>query len=115
MSSDEIVERYLADVRAKADQYAVAKSHHAHLDHYRHVLLAEQMVVAERGGCSSVAAQDRFARASEDYRKFLDVLREAHERAIKLEWSLKISEWTLELYRTQEATRRVEARHYGLG
>lgn len=113
MSDLEIIEAHLERVRKASRDYAKAESEYQKLDHFRHSLLANLMRRAEQDGCKSAVAQDREARASREYTEFLEGLAVAHERSIRLKWDLEIAKWQVELYRTQEATRRVELRALG--
>lgn len=63
---------------------------------------------AEAEGHKSVAAQEREALGSPDYRDFLKTLRAAQEEAEKARWACKVLEWEVDLTRTAEASKRAE-------
>lgn len=113
MSSDEAIERRMDDLRKTAKQYSIAYSTKEHLEEFKKSKLALLMKQAERDGFATAAAQEREARAHDDYLKLLDGLRAATEESMALLWELKIAEIGAEVWRTKEANKRAERKAYG--
>lgn len=103
------LERYLQAVRDAAEEWAQAKSNLVFLEHYRRALLAKLM---KDSGEKSAAAQERDALASEMYGAHLEALREAVKEEAVMHWTLKRAEMKVELWRTQQATARLERKAY---
>lgn len=110
---DQVIERRLDELRRTAKKYAVAYAQREHLDEFKKSKLAILMKKAERDGFTTAAAQEREARASDDYIALLDGLKDATEESEALRWELKIAEIASEVWRTQEASKRAERRGYG--
>ena len=111
--SEEAIERRLSELRETAKKYAVAFATKEHLDEFKKSKLAILMKQAEREGFATSAAQEREARAHPDYLALLDGLRASTEQAESLRWELKIAEIGAEVWRSKEATRRMERKGYG--
>lgn len=109
MDIEELLERY----RQLADRYAPARAQREYIDEYKKTLLALLMKDAERNGFTSGVAQEREARAHEQYVKLLDGLKEAVEAEEKIRYHLKAVELEIEIYRTKSANQRAERRAYG--
>lgn len=109
MEMEELLERY----RQLADRYAPARAQREYLDEYRKSMLSMLMKDAERAGYTSAVSQEREARASEQYLKMLDNLKEAVFQEEKIRYHLKAVELEIELYRTKSANQRAERRAYG--
>jgi hypothetical protein len=107
------VERRLNELRGLAKVYAKAKAEQSYLEEFKKSKLADLMKEAEQNGYSTAAAQEREARANEEYKSLLVGLREATYSAELSRWELKISEWGVDLWRTEQATKRAEMRGYG--
>jgi hypothetical protein len=71
------------------------------------------MKKAERDGFTTSAAQEREARASQDYLDLLDGIRAAKELSEALRWELRLAEANVEIWRTKQANIRAERRGYG--
>lgn len=110
---DETIERRLSELRETAKKYAKAFAQREHLDEFKKSKLAMLMKKAERDGFTTAAAQEREARAHDDYLELLDGLKEATETSEALRWELKIAEIGAEVWRTQQASKRAERRGYG--
>lgn len=110
---DQAIERRLEELRQTARKYAVAFAQREHLDEFKKSKLAILMKKAERAGFTTAAAQEREARASDDYLALLDGLKAATEESEALRWELKIAEIGAEVWRTQQASKRAERRGYG--
>lgn len=105
------LEKRLTELRQLADQYAKAEADRTYLENFKHSKLALLMKEFE-GRYSTVAAQEREARAHPEYLQLLDGLREATEIAERCRWHLKIAERGSSLYQTAEATKRAEIQAY---
>lgn len=109
MDIEELLERY----RQLADRYAPARANREYLDEYKKSMLALLMKDAERAGYNSGVAQEREARANEQYLKLLDDLKTAVLEEEKIRYHLKAVELEIEIYRTKSANERAERRAYG--
>lgn len=111
--SDESIERRMQELRETAGAFAKAYAQKEYLEEFRKSKLALLMKDAEVAGFSTAAAQEREARASQQYIELLECLRDATELSESLRWKLKIAEIGAEVWRTQEASKRSEKRGYG--
>ena len=111
--SDEIIERRLNELRETAKKFAKAIANREHLDEFKKSKLAILMKKYERNGFASAVAQEREARADDEYIALLDGLKAAVESSEALRWELKIAEIGAEVWRTQQASRRAERKGYG--
>lgn len=111
--SVEAVEKRLAELREKSEQFAKEFATRTYLDQYSKSLLAILMQRAESQGFASSASQEREARASEAYLKHLDALRIAVEASEKLRWELEVAKLGVGVWQTSESTRRMEMQVYG--
>ena len=112
MSREEKIEGYLRQIRIKARQYAEAKGELVRLQEYKRVIRARLMHQALEEGHKTIAAQERESDRDPQYQDYLLALSAATENETRLHWELKTAEWEVELYRTQEASRRAEIRGY---
>ena len=109
--SDLDIERYIQAVRDCATAWATAKGKLIHLTHYRQALLAKLYYQAPPTE-TSVGAREKWALASEEYKAFLQGLEAAVELEANTHWQLKRAEMKVELWRTQQATQRLERKAY---
>jgi hypothetical protein len=107
----ERLERWLERLRAAGERRAIARSKLVGLEHKRKVLLA---VLSRTYALefSSVAAQEREARASDDYQRMVEDI-----EAAELEYGRADAEWEAlrlysSLYQSVKATERAEMRAY---
>jgi hypothetical protein len=112
MSSDAI-ERRLQELRELAKKYAQAEAQRTHIEEFKKSKLAILMKQAERDGFTTSAAQEREARAHQQYIDLLDGLKVATEQAEEARWLLRIAQMGAELWRTQQASLRAEQKGYG--
>ncbi len=112
--SDELIERRMQELRELSDKYAKAYALSEHLDEFKKSKLAILMKEAERAGFSTSAAQEREARASDDYLALLDSIKAAKEDSEALRWKLKLVEISVDVWRTKESTKRAERKGYGV-
>ena len=93
---------------AKAGEYAKAKSDRIYCEEYRKSLKSLLMKDALAAGHQAANAQEREAYASEEYIRHLKALREAVEIEENLRWMLIAAEARIEVWRSQEASKRSE-------
>jgi hypothetical protein len=108
----EQLEARLHELRRQAGEFANAEADRVYLNHYRKSKLAMLMKDREVAGVSTVAAQERDARANPEYLELLEGLREATKVAEKNKWLLNIAMRGSSLYQTEEATKRAEIAAY---
>jgi len=113
MLSDEKIEQRMRELRETAASYAKAHAQSEYLDEFKKSKLAILMKKAEREGHKTSVAQEREARCDADYLTLLDALKAAKEDSERLRWELKIAEIAVEVWRTQESSKRAEKRGYG--
>lgn len=103
------IEHYIQAVREAAEHWATCKAELVYMDHWRRALLAR---LAQESDAPSVSARDQEALASAAYKTHLEGLKEAVEREALALWALKRAEMKVELWRTQQATARMERKAY---
>ncbi len=94
---------------AKSGEFAQAKANRIYCEEYRKTLKSQLMKEAMIK-FDSVNAQEREAYAHPDYKQHLLALREAVEQEEKLRWMLIAAEARIEVWRSQEASKRSEHR-----
>lgn len=112
MAAELDIERYIHAVRECAEEWASAKSQLVYLTHYRQSLLAKLYYQAPPSE-KSVSSREKWAQASDDYAEFLTGLKVAVEQEANTHWKLKRAEMKVELWRTKQATERLERKGYG--
>lgn len=95
---------------AKSGEYAQAKANRIYCDEYRKTLKAQLMKDAMVAKHETAVAQEREAYAHPDYKQHLLALKEAVEVEEKLRWLLIAAEARIEVWRSQEASKRTEHR-----
>ena len=100
-------------VREAALRAAESRAMRERLEHQRKVVLALAMQAAEAAGVSSVAGQEREARASAEYAGILDDLYEATKRCELDQAEADSRELYCRLWQTERANERTEARIFG--
>lgn len=103
----EQVERALDYLRDTAHQAAVARAQAKTLEKYLGVVEAQQKALAR--GLSNAAAQDQ-ARSSPEYKQALDAWEEAVRKDGEFTMLREAAASRLDAWRTQESTRRAEAK-----
>lgn len=106
------IEARLNELRKTAKEYSVAEGQRVYLEKFEKSKLAILMK-KYMGEFTSVAAQEREARADREYLELLEGLRVATEDATRLKWELEISRMGAGLWQTQQANMRVERKGYG--
>lgn len=95
---------------AKSGEYAQAKANRIYLEEYRKTLKAQLMKDAMAQGIEAANAQEREAYAHAEYKKLLLGLKEAVESEERLRWMLIAAEARIEVWRSQESSKRAEYR-----
>ncbi len=111
MSEHIHIEQRLHELRQIAAEYAKAEADKTYLEHFRHSKLAILMKRYAKIHPTS-AAQDREARADDEYLALLDGLKVATEEAVRLRWELEIAKMGASLYQTSQANKRAELGAY---
>jgi hypothetical protein len=96
-----------------SDLFAKAYAERMYLEEFKKSKLALLMKDAEMRGFSSAAAQEREARAHEEYLDLLIDLKTATEESEKLRWHLEVAKLGVAVWQTQNANERAERRAYG--
>jgi len=90
-----------------AKRFAQAKANRIYLEEYRKSLKA---ILMKRSMEGAIGAQEREAYAHPEYVELLSGLKEAIEIEEKLRWDLIAAQARVEVWRSQEATNRMESR-----
>jgi hypothetical protein len=106
-------EARLAELRQMSDEFATAYADRMYLEEFKKSKLALLMKDAEARGFTSAAAQEREARAHEQYLDLLIDLKTATEKSEKLRWHLEVAKLGVAVWQTQNANERAERRAYG--
>lgn len=109
----EKAEARLQELRSMSDLFAKAYAERTYLEEFKKSKLALLMKDAEMRGFSSAAAQEREARAHEEYLDLLIDLKTATEESEKLRWHLEVAKLGVAVWQTQNANERAERRAYG--
>jgi len=102
--------RALDFIRDYAPAYAKAKAERVYMEEYRKSKKALLMKAAMKDGHSSVNAQEREAYADEGYMEHLKALSDAVVAEETLRWRMVAAQARIEVWRTLESTRRIEAK-----
>ena len=95
------------------DEYPAAKAKRVYLEEYKKSLIALLMKDAERKGSNSVSGQERDALCRQEFLDHLLSLERAVEADERLRFEIKRIEMEIEIWRTNQATERMERRTYG--
>lgn len=93
---------------SKSTEYAQAKANRIYVEEYRKTLKAELCKKALEKGYEAVNAQEREAYSHPDYKKHLEAIKEAVEAEEKLRWMLIAAEARISVWRSLEASNRVQ-------
>ncbi len=97
-------------IRDNASNMADAKATRVQLEHFLKSKKAILMQAAESQGYTSSAAQEREALAHKEYLELLNALKEAVATEEKLKWLMTSAELKIEVWRSLESSRRIEAK-----
>jgi len=112
--SEDAKEQQLHNLREVGMKHAAAKRDVTILEHGRQILLADLMKeYMKMDGCSSVAAQEREARADSRYKKHIEALGIAIEEELKWAWEKKIVDINFEKWKTNMINQTIERKQYG--
>ena len=106
-------EARLAELRRMSDEFATAYAERIYLEEFRKSKLALLMRKAEMDGHKTTAAQEREARAHEEFLDLLIDLKTATEKSEKLRWNLEVAKMGIAVWQTENANQRAERRAYG--
>ncbi len=98
-------ERAVNYIRKHAMQYSIAKAHRIYMEEFRKTLKAQLM---KKSGENAVNAQEREAYAHPEYVEHLKAIRESVTKEEYLRWKIVAAEAMIEVWRSQEATKRME-------
>lgn len=90
----------------KAADFAKFKAQRTSLEHYRKILKARLMKKAMREGVKTAQAQEREAYSSAEYEQIVEAIEVATEQETKLYWELTLFQTEVNVWRTEEASRR---------
>jgi hypothetical protein len=97
-------------IRDKAPAYGEAKAQRVYLDEFRKSKKALLMKNALEMGYEAANAQEREAYADPAYLQLLKGLAAAIEKEETLRWEIEAARLDIEIWRTREATNRVQDR-----
>ena len=107
MSTEHDPHKAVDYIIANASKFAKAKSERVYLEEYRKSLKA---ILMKRSLEDTIGAQEREAYAHAEYKQLLDGLKVAIETEEKLRWDLIAAQARVEVWRTEQASARVEMR-----
>jgi hypothetical protein len=97
-------------IREKATAYGEAKAQRVYLEEFRKSKKALLMKEAMKGGIEAANAQEREAYADAAYLQVLKGLALAIEQEETLRWEIEAARLDIEIWRTREATNRMQDR-----
>lgn len=103
-------EQAAQEIRDKAPFYGEAKAQRVYLEEFRKSKKALLMRDALEMGFEAANAQEREAYADPTYEKLLKGLAAAIEKEETLKWELESLRLEIEIFRTREATNRMQDR-----
>lgn len=103
---DEQVERYLTKVRDVSKEWARAKGEMVMLENNKHVVMANLWERYKDG--KTVRDREMLVYCDPEFDTWAKGYAAAVTLEAELRWKLKCAEWKVDLFRTQEATRRQE-------
>ena len=99
-------------IRDNASKYAQAKADRVHLEEFRKSKKAMLMRDALLNGIDAASHQEREAYSNPEYVALLKGLAAAVEREETLRWELESHRLDVEIWRTKEATNRMQDRSH---
>jgi hypothetical protein len=97
-------------IRDKAPAYGAAKGQRVYLEEFRKSKKAMLMRDALLNGIDAASHQEREAYSSPEYQKLIQGLAAAVEKEEILRWKLESYRLEVEIWRTREATNRMQDR-----
>ena len=104
------IDKVLDYIQSNAPVYAKAKAERIYIEQYLKSKKAMLMIEAEKQGVKTVSAQENYALSHIDYMEVLNGLQAAVIEEEKLRWMLTAAQAKLEVWRSRESTRRIEAK-----
>jgi len=95
---------------AKSSEYAQARANRIYMEELRKTLKAELCKTALHHGFEAVNAQEREAYSDPNYRAHLLAIKQAVEAEEKLRWMLIAAQARIDVWRSIEASNRVQDR-----
>lgn len=105
MITDEHVERALDYLRVNASKAAKAKAERIYMEEFRKTVKANEM---KKHLHAPLAAQEREAYDSKEYRAHLEAMKTAIEADEYNRWGMVAAQATLDAWRTENANKRAE-------
>lgn len=105
-------EQHAEKIREKASEYGKAKARRVYLEEYRRSKKALLMKDALKLKIEAANAQEREALANPEYKQLLEGLSAAVEIEETLKWELESHRLDIEIWRTKEATNRMQDRSH---
>ena len=106
------IEKALNFLRDRGKEHSIALAQKEYLKEFRKAKIALLMVEAEKNGISVVGKQDVYARSHPEYQELLRGYEVAVQKEAELRHLLKAAELKVEVWRTQQSTRRTEMNNY---
>lgn len=107
------IEKLIEDWRNSIPECAKAKANVVYLTEFRKTKKALLMIEAEQKGKKTGQERETYAYAHDEYKQVLDGLRVAVEAYENLRNRMVIAQERINIYRTQEASKRKEFENYG--
>jgi hypothetical protein len=101
-------EQHAEKIREKAAEYGKAKARRVYLEEFRRSKKALLMKDALKLKIEAANAQEREALANPEYKQLLEGLAAAVEIEETLKWELESHRLDIEIWRTKEATNRMQ-------
>ena len=99
------VEGYLSEIEQVAPQYAKAKAETYQLTEYKRT---QRSVLYSRAVGKTVADKENWVSMQPEVTKTIEGIAVAIENEERLRWRLKVAELKVEVWRTEQANRRLE-------
>lgn len=103
-------EKAIRYIQTNAEPYAKAKGDVAYTENYLKVVKAQQM---NKSDSSSLGQREADAYASDDYLQAITANKQAIEEEAHLKWMLTAAQARIEVWKTQEYSKRSEMRNLG--
>ena len=97
-------------IRDNAPAMAQAKAERVYMEEYRKTIKAVLMQKAEASGAKASATQEREAYAHTEYQAHLLGLQSAVEKEEAFRWLMVAAQAKIEVWRSLESSRRIEAK-----
>ena len=107
------IEKLISDWRSSVEMAAEAKANVVHLTHFRKSKKAILMQEAQSKGVKTGQERESYAYAHKDYLHLLDGLKAAVEVHEELRNRMLIAQTRIDIWRTEQASKRKEFTNYG--